>query len=138
MTTSPHETTPLLEGQNESQNEHSPQPSPKYGLWHVVAVTCSAALLFDVAGYLGVTAQTAIFEEIVCQEYHATHVLDQEGCKIEPIQTEIALLNALIDTFQTIPGKLCSFCWVSLRLTGIHTRDTAGSSLWHTGGQNRV
>ncbi|PYI35294.1 MFS multidrug transporter [Aspergillus indologenus CBS 114.80] len=106
-----HETTPLLQDTPEDPIQaQDTAKSPSSSSWvTLVVLLCGGAVLFDLANSLGSAAQTAIMENIVCKHYYSTAAsghLDADSCKIEPIQTEIALIAGWKDTFETIPGIL--------------------------------
>jgi hypothetical protein len=96
------ESTPLLDENHEAV--------PEIKNLRVI-LTISAIIFFmEISSYLPVAPQIAIFEDIACRNYYTSgiHLLDEssnERCKIEPIQSEVALLNSWKDTFETIPGR---------------------------------
>lgn len=80
----------------------------------VLALVCALLLLIDIAGFLGLAPQTQIFEDIICQNYYAgidkkpnqsyTAISDDERCKIEPVQSELAMILGYKETFDQLPG----------------------------------
>lgn len=112
------ETEPLLQPENSPEFTHDSeslrQPesaSSKHSL-RVIVLIAIVTLISDLAGYAAVAPQLQLFEEIICRQYYTTigalsahDQLDRERCKIEPVQSELALINGWTDTFQTIPGK---------------------------------
>lgn len=97
------ESTPLLDSNHEAV--------PEIKNLRVI-LTISALIFFmEISSYLPVASQLAIFEDIACKNYYASgmHTLPPDSsngiCKIEPVQSEVALLNSWKDTFETIPGK---------------------------------
>lgn len=105
------ETTSLLQEEPEGSAQSNLVKEPVYPRWIItVVLLCGGAVLFDLSNNLGEVAEVAILEDIVCRDYYAksavnTIISAAERCKIEPIQTEIALLNGWRETFETIPGE---------------------------------
>ncbi|KGO47973.1 Major facilitator superfamily domain, general substrate transporter [Penicillium expansum] len=106
------ETTSLLQEELEGSAQSNLVKEPVYPRWIItVVLLCGGAVLFDLSNNLGEVAEVAILEDIVCRDYYAksavnTFISAAERCKIEPIQTEIALLNGWRETFETIPAIL--------------------------------
>lgn len=109
------ETASLLQQEPEGSAQPDLTKEPVYSGWiTAVLLLCGGALLFDLSNNLSEVAEVAILEDIVCRDYYAksavnTIISAAERCKIEPIQTEIALLNGWRETFETIPGE--SIIW---------------------------
>ncbi|KAE8380420.1 major facilitator superfamily domain-containing protein [Aspergillus bertholletiae] len=107
------ETTGLLHEDSGSQDPldtHNDDPADSHWIVTIILL-CGGAVLFDLSNNLGSVAEIAILEDIVCRDYYATSATttiswSPEGCKIGPIQTEIALLNGWRETFETIPAIL--------------------------------
>lgn len=80
----------------------------------VLALVCALLLLVDVSGFLGLAPQTQIFEDIICQNYYAgidkesnqsyVAISDDERCKIEPVQSELAIILGYKETLDQLPG----------------------------------
>ncbi|EED22271.1 conserved hypothetical protein [Talaromyces stipitatus ATCC 10500] len=75
---------------------------------YTIASLCVVLLIFDLSNYIAVVPQTAIYEEIVCRGYYSSEKLalgnpSGDKCKVEPIQSEVALISGWRDTFDTIP-----------------------------------
>lgn len=115
------ETEPLLDPENrrgslpnstaDSPSLQQPQSNSRHAL-RVIVLIATISLISDLAGYAAVAPQLDIFEGIICRQYYtmlgdstASDQLDREKCKIEPVQSELALINGWTDTFQTIPGR---------------------------------
>jgi hypothetical protein len=112
------ETEPLLQPENspesarDSESFRQPESSSSKHALRVIVLIATVTLISDLAGYAAVAPQLQLFEEIICRQYYTTigalsahDQLDRELCKIEPVQSELALINGWTDTFQTIPGK---------------------------------
>lgn len=67
--------------------------------WRILVISSIVFFLVDFGFYLTVTAQTKIFEDIICRQYNA-----QGDCKIAPVQSELAAVNGWKDTFDALPG----------------------------------
>jgi MFS family permease len=75
---------------------------------------CALLLLIDVSGFLGLAPQTQIFEDIICRNYYAgidkqsnqsyAAISDDERCKIEPVQSELAIMLGYKETLDQLPG----------------------------------
>lgn len=117
-TVNAHEATPLLsteqEGSQQRQDDHlgnvKSDPRTFQQSTRVITLVCTLLLLLDIAGFLGMAPQMQIFEDIICQNYY-THQPSQidtlpvnERCKIEPVQSELAIIQAWKDTFEHLPG----------------------------------
>ncbi|CAI7635910.1 unnamed protein product [Penicillium palitans] len=106
------ETATLLQHEPEGSAQPDLTKESVYPGWiTAVVLLCGGALLFDLSNNLGEVAEVAILEDIVCRGYYARSAVNTilsaaERCKIEPIQTEIALLNGWRETFETIPAIL--------------------------------
>jgi MFS family permease len=80
----------------------------------VLALVCILLLLIDISGFLGLAPQTQIFEDIICQNYYDSidkqpnqsypPISGDERCKIEPIQSELAMILGYKDTLDQLPG----------------------------------
>lgn len=118
-----HETTPLLATEPSTQQGVSQQRQDEYfeenvdsisrptqHSARVLTLVCTLLMLLDIAGFLGMAPQIQIFEDIICQNYYAGQLnqIDtlpvNERCKIEPVQSELAVIQAYKDTFEQLPG----------------------------------
>ncbi|KAB8245009.1 MFS multidrug transporter [Aspergillus flavus] len=111
--TSCDEATSLLQETPGSPDQvYRGKKAPSDSHWiTTVILLCGGAVLFDLSNNLGSVAEVAILEDIVCRDYYATTTANPilpslERCKIDPVQTEIALLNGWRETFETIPAIL--------------------------------
>lgn len=77
----------------------------------VLAITIAASaliLILDVVASVPTAPRMVIFEDIICRNHYAS-LQDGGGggavdCKIEPVQSELAIINGWKETFDTIPG----------------------------------
>lgn len=75
------------------------------------SITVTATVLvfiMDIVGTAPVASQMVIFEKIICRDYYAEWQTDaglSTACKIEPIQSELAMVSGWWGTFETIPGE---------------------------------
>ena len=80
----------------------------------VLVLVCILLLLLDIAGYLQAAPQTKIFEDIICQNYYANLANGTRGdalsiddpCKVEPVQSELAVMQGYKDSLEQIPGMV--------------------------------
>jgi MFS family permease len=100
------EDTPLLSSECESLRR---KPT------RILITICTLLIVVDIAGYLAIAPQTKIFQDIVCAQYYnetvATVQIDDKRCKIEPVQSQIALLSGWKDTFDQLPGIIFAVPW---------------------------
>jgi hypothetical protein len=119
------ETSPLLgdhdseyRPRSNSRFSHSSSPFLKQSTGksnNVSLLLIMGLLIFmiDFGSYLALYAQTAIFEEIICDDFYGrpgygtitNGTIGDGRCKIEPVQAELALLNGWEETFSNIPGN---------------------------------
>lgn len=112
------ETQPLLSPENSDLSDPSDvevlidqDSCPKSHAARVIAIIAICTIIADLAGYGSIAPQLQIFEQAICRDYYAsigvsTNTLDQDQCKIEPVQSELALINGWFDSFQTLPGDI--------------------------------
>lgn len=143
------EATSLLQESDVSAQSNVVQESV-YPRWIItVVLLCGGAVLFDLSNNLGEVAEVALLEDMVCRDYYAKHVVNAvtsaaERCKIEPIQTEIALLNGWRETFETIPGEFILEKRGVLRFssqdseTEFWNSHTSGGAVWDSSGLGRI
>jgi hypothetical protein len=118
------ETTPLLatepsteqeigqQGQVDDLNKVGSNLGSTQQSTRILTLVCTLLMLLDIAGFLGLAPQMQIFEDIICRNYYAgqPNQIDtlpvNERCKIEPVQSELAIIQAYKDTFDQLPGIL--------------------------------
>ncbi len=74
----------------------------------MVTLAVGALLMMgDIAYSVAIAPRIVIFEEVICRQYYAKLQTGADGldCKIEPIQSELALINGWKDTLSLIPGE---------------------------------
>ncbi|GMF73012.1 unnamed protein product [Aspergillus oryzae] len=79
-----------------------------YNPLYIAVVASLTFLITDIAGQIIVAPRLAIFEHIICKAYY-TQVSGAAGtgmgdCKVEPVQSELALINGWREMFDNIPG----------------------------------
>ncbi|KAK0710408.1 major facilitator superfamily domain-containing protein [Apiosordaria backusii] len=88
------------------------QDTRSHSIWPAIIATTSVVILLDIGRYLSLAPQTAILESIVCNQYYAQNqpntILEPRfnKCKIEPVQSEVAIINGWKDVFGTLPAIL--------------------------------
>jgi hypothetical protein len=77
----------------------------------VLAITIAASaliLILDVVASVPTVPRMVIFEDIICRNHYASLRDGGDGgavdCKIEPVQSELAIINGWKETFDSIPG----------------------------------
>jgi hypothetical protein len=80
-------------------------------MWLALRVVTAISLLvfaLEVSSAIADAPQTQILEGIVCEKHYATsswnNGISDERCKIEAIQTEVAMLIGWKNTFEMLPG----------------------------------
>jgi len=91
-------------------------PSPRktngdQSCWRVVLIVAALDLILNSTSQLTLVPSTAILQDIVCAKYYANVRLDpsisyDDRCKIEPVQSEVAYINAWKDSFEVLPALL--------------------------------
>jgi hypothetical protein len=76
---------------------------------HTILSTAAALLILNMGSHITFAPQTAILQDIVCAKYYASStpplLPPRRGeCKIEPVQSEVAHINAWKDVFEALPG----------------------------------
>jgi hypothetical protein len=79
--------------------------------WLALRVVTAISLLvfaLEISSAIADAPQTQILEGIVCEKHYATsswtNATSDERCKIEAIQTEVAMLIGWKNTFEMLPG----------------------------------
>ncbi len=127
---SENETALLLVQQRASKDFHPSQRSETplskastFSWQYVIALCGIAVIVIDVGGYLAVTPQTRLYESIICSQYYGREGTPQFGdggsipekyCKIQAIQTELAMILGWQACFDNIPGILLVVPYCSL------------------------
>ena len=95
---------PSSPGDDDESYRHTRSPS-------ALSVTITATVLLfltDIVALAPVAPQMVIFERIICRNYYAewqTGAGWNNNCKIEPVQSELAIVNGWWGTFDSIPGR---------------------------------
>lgn len=100
------ENTPLLGGKSSQCNI----PERSAHTQKVLRLVCGLLAVLDLAVFLAVAPQTKIFEQIVCTAFYEqarglSTDLDDERCKTEAVQSEVAFIIGWKDTLDQIPSK---------------------------------
>lgn len=97
----PSDRSPLSDADKRSY--HGPVPSAS-----VVTITvCVVMLILDIASSVPTAPRMVIFEDIICRNHYAAwlDVSKLGNCKVNAVQSELALINGWKETFEKIPGK---------------------------------
>ena len=64
-------------------------------------------LILDIASSVPTAPRMVIFEDIICRNHYAAwlDVSKLGNCKVNAVQSELALINGWKETFEKIPGK---------------------------------
>ncbi|KAJ5366109.1 hypothetical protein N7541_000050 [Penicillium brevicompactum] len=86
------------------QHKHNRHYNPLY----IAVVASLTFLITDIAGQITVAPRLAIFEHIICKAYftQVSGAADtgMGDCKVEPVQSELALINGWREMFDNIPA----------------------------------
>lgn len=116
------ETTPLLgripdedvqqpRGNNDSSGEFK---SVDYHATYVILICSFLILAADVAAFMSMAPLTRLLESVICQDYYRRNAAFQDAsteipehmCKINPIQSELAMLKGWSAVFDCLPGEI--------------------------------
>jgi MFS family permease len=115
------ETTSLLSPSDQDQDRqeqqaasNSPDTSTRSSWsrtqYRAMVVGSIIMLMVDFGIFLGAAPQIQIFQEIICDTYYAklnqVPLFNETRCLAEPIQSELALVLGLKNTFDSLPGIL--------------------------------
>lgn len=106
----PDESRPLLDSEFDSPPTPSSSSSvPSSKTWLVLIIISVLALTVDLGFYLTTAPQLEIFQDIICKNYYArADGFDEDRCKSDAVQSELALVSGWLDTFNTLPSVLLS------------------------------
>lgn len=102
----PDESRPLLDSEFDSPPTPSSSSSvPSSKTWLVLIIISVLALTVDLGFYLTTAPQLEIFQDIICKNYYArADGFDEDRCKSDAVQSELALVSGWLDTFNTLPS----------------------------------
>lgn len=111
----PDETRPLL-------NAAPPSPTTKHGdksHWRVVLTMALIDLALNSTSQMTLVPITTILQDIVCKKYYARINLDpsisfEDRCKIGPVQSEVAYINAWSESLEIVPTLLLALPYGAL------------------------
>lgn len=119
-TNTPTEQTTLLpqDPQDAPLSPSSPDQNPSSSaLWPTLLTVASLTLLFTMGVQITTAPSLAILQGIICQNYYEKGITDSvslgrglptnfedDRCKVGPVQSEVAEVNAWKDVFEILPG----------------------------------
>ncbi|KAI9368149.1 hypothetical protein BJX61DRAFT_537483 [Aspergillus egyptiacus] len=93
----------LIGGDREPRWSRYPhRPNKRYSPLHIAVAASLTFFITDIAVQITTAPRLAIFEQIICKRYYTQ--LSRDGgtgtadCKVEPVQSELALINGWRDT----------------------------------------
>lgn len=106
MTSADGEGAPLLGSRRSGDDADA-----AYARRRVVTTTFVMVILVDLAGFFLEAPQTKILEGIICSRYYnaaagAGAALSEHDCTIGPVQSELATVAQMLNTFNRLPGLL--------------------------------
>lgn len=110
------ETSPLLGDDGRPAAPGAAAPSSAAGrkpssAMRVTTLLSLMVFFFATSGALANVPVTRILEDRLCREYYgadrhlAAQPIDEDLCKIDGIQSELAYLNGLLYTFESVVGQ---------------------------------
>ncbi|KKY30107.1 putative mfs multidrug [Diaporthe ampelina] len=74
----------------------------------VIATTFIMVILMDLAGFFLEAPQTKILEGIICSRHYtaATTTTCEPDCTVRPVQSELATVTQMLNTFSRLPGVI--------------------------------
>lgn len=92
-----------------SSSDRLYQHKRRYNPLYIAVVASLTFLITDIVGQIVVAPRLAIFEQIICTGYYTTQASGAGGpevgdCKVEPVQSELALINGWREMFDNVPG----------------------------------
>lgn len=107
--TQPDEETRLL-GPNHTVSEPA-ATQDRPSAFRTILSAAAVLLILNIGSHITFAPQTAILQDIVCAKYYADNAVlpfpppsQGDRCKIEPVQSEVAHINAWKDVFEALPG----------------------------------
>ncbi|KAK3302862.1 uncharacterized protein B0T15DRAFT_495435 [Chaetomium strumarium] len=79
--------------------------------WRTILSAAAVLLILNIGSHITLVPQTAILQDIVCAKYyaHRAPLLGHpraDECKVEPVQSEVAYLNAWKDVVEAVPATV--------------------------------
>ncbi|EGO53683.1 hypothetical protein NEUTE1DRAFT_93230 [Neurospora tetrasperma FGSC 2508] len=122
-TNTPTETTTLLP--QDAPFSPSPDQNPSSSaLWPTLLTVASLTLLFTMGVQITTAPSLAILQGIICKKYYEKGITDSLGrgglptnfedddrCKVGPVQSEVAEVNAWKDVFEILPAVALAIPW---------------------------
>ncbi|KAL6689763.1 putative MFS multidrug transporter [Trichoderma pleuroticola] len=101
------ESTRLL--RSHDGNDSAPQPSVSIvpSARRTILVVTSIQIVLNIGSYISFAAQLAILQDIVCKgQYEGGQSLsmDDDRCKVDAVQSEVAFINGWKDVFEMLPA----------------------------------
>lgn len=129
------ESSPLIGRNNNNNNRANPRRPPHRPTLSVASITsikipkahdhttfiallCALIFAANSAGGFVEIPLTRLAEDALCHQYYdnlqtdgAGRPIDEEMCKIEPVQTKLAFILALVTALNAIVGFFAAFPW---------------------------
>ncbi|KAI9647879.1 hypothetical protein NHQ30_004267 [Ciborinia camelliae] len=114
------ESSPLLQSSIDTVDLCDPLKSPLKRKWHIILLLYAFSFTMMLGDNLQPAALIQIFEGAICDDYYktqplppASHImsptpLPTDHCKIQPVQTELALVRGFQQLVPLIPALLCT------------------------------
>ncbi|KAL6808389.1 putative MFS multidrug transporter [Trichoderma camerunense] len=101
------ESTRLLRPQD--GHDSAPQPSLSIvpSARHTILVVAAIQIVLNIGSYVSFAAQLAILQDIVCKSHYEegqSLSMDDDRCKVDAVQSEVAFINGWKDVFEMLPA----------------------------------
>lgn len=101
------ESTRLLRPQD--GHDSAPQPSLSIvpSARRTILVVAAIQIVLNIGSYVSFAAQLAILQDIVCKSHYEegqSLSMDDDRCKVDAVQSEVAFINGWKDVFEMLPG----------------------------------
>lgn len=83
-------------------------------MWRTTLSATAILVILSIGSDISLAPATGILEQVVCNKYYgrsrvpfhsSTDTVSIRDCKIVPVQSEMAYINAWKDAFELLPGK---------------------------------
>lgn len=105
--TEANESTRLLHSQHGHDSAPQPEPSTVPSARRTILVVAAIQIVLNIGSYVSFAAQLFILQDIVCKGYYEEGLPlsgDDDRCKVDAVQSEVAFINGWKDVFEMLPG----------------------------------
>ncbi|UKZ80162.1 hypothetical protein TrVFT333_007919 [Trichoderma virens FT-333] len=102
-----NESTCLLRSQDGHDSAPQPESSIAPSARRTILVVAAIQIVLNIGSYVSFAAQLAILQDIVCKGYYEQGPPlsgDDDRCKVDAVQSEVAFINGWKDVFEMLPA----------------------------------